>query len=68
MEMILNKFLMVTLIMSILNVGRHIVLILLIYTKPEEEREPYLLDLWSKIILGLSISFIVSSIFTGLYI
>ena len=56
------------LIMSILNVVRHLFFVIQIWFKPDGERERYTLDDKSLLMLGLSITFIISSLFTGVYV
>jgi len=67
-EIVFNKVLMMTFMMAVLNVLRHLFFVVQIMTKAEKDREPYKLTWDLALLLGLSISFIMTSIFTGIYL
>ena len=68
-ELLLNKVLMVLFFVSILNVVRHgYYFIQAIITSTEELPIKYVISKNSLILLGLSISYILSVIFTGINI
>ena len=65
---IFNKILIMVLIMSVLNIIRHIYFVIQLYVRNDEEREKYSLNGVSLILLGLSIAYLITSIVTGIYI
>ena len=65
---IFNKILIMVLIMSVLNIIRHIYFVIQLYVRNDEEREKYSLNGISLILLGLSIAYLITSIVTGIYI
>lgn len=68
-ELLLNKVLMVLFFMSLLNTIRHAYyFIQAIVTSTEEQPIKYVISKNSLILLGLSISYVLSVIFTGIKI
>jgi hypothetical protein len=68
LALIINKLLFITLILSILNILRNLFLFILDWSKDEEEKVKIKLTSKSLLLLGLSIAYVISSIFTGIYI
>jgi hypothetical protein len=69
LELLLNKVLMVLFFVSILNMFRHgYYFIQAIVTSTEELPMKYVISKNSLILLGLSISYVLSVIFTGIKI
>lgn len=68
-ELLLNKVLMVLFFISLLNTIRHAYyFIQAIVTSTEEQPIKYVISKNSLILLGLSISYVLSVIFTGIKI
>jgi hypothetical protein len=68
-ELLLNKVLMVLFFISLLNTIRHMYyFIQAIVTSTEEQPIKYVISKNSLILLGLSISYVLSVIFTGIKI
>lgn len=68
-ELLLNKVLMVLFFISLLNTIRHTYyFIQVIVTSTEEQPIKYVISKNSLILLGLSISYVLSVIFTGIKI
>ncbi len=68
-ELLLNKVLMVLFFISLLNTIRHTYyFIQAIVTSTEEQPIKYVISKNSLILLGLSISYVLSVIFTGIKI
>ena len=66
---ILNKVLWFVFFLSVLNVGRHtyrLIQTFFISTNTEEENVRYILETRDLIILGMSMAFILMSIFSGI--
>ena len=63
---IVNKLLMVLLVLSSLNVIRHVFFAIQAWTKNDEENTKYILSNQSLFLLGLSIALIITSIITGI--
>lgn len=65
---IINKLLMTLLVLSILNISRHLYFFILsiMITKDDSITQKYKLSKWSLILLGASISFLITSIITGI--
>lgn len=70
LEAILNKGLMILFILSILNTLRHGYYFIQAMLSATEDEEPkkYILSKKSLILLGLSVAYILSAIFTGITI
>jgi hypothetical protein len=64
--LIINKVLIILLVMSILNIIRHSFFIIQIWIK--EDSNKYMITTPNLIVLGLSIAYIVSTLFLGLTI
>jgi len=62
---IINKILFLTLFMSIFNVGRHIWLMIKI-VREEDVPNTYTLPSRDLILLGLSVEYILTTMFTGI--
>jgi hypothetical protein len=66
LELLLNKVLLLGLFMSILNVIRHVYKLIQGYFENEEGgNTKYIISANSLIMLGLSVSFILMTIFSG---
>lgn len=69
---IINKILLLLLVLSTLNVIRHLFYIIILWRKmyndTEGKIESYKLTTKSTLILGLSISYIISTFIIGVYI
>lgn len=62
--LLLNKILFIILCMGILNVGRHIFEVL--RRLRQETPEKYVITKRDKFLLGLSVSYIITTVFTGI--
>lgn len=69
MSIIVNKILLITLIMACLNIFRHAYYLIQVWFRSTEETPiKYKLNNKSLFVLGLSISYLLASIISGLYI
>jgi hypothetical protein len=65
---IINKILLIVFILASLNVIRHLLLIIQVWVRANEETIKYKLTPKSLLFLGLSLSFIISSIIGGIFL
>ena len=63
--LLLNKFLLIGLILSILNAIRHVFFIAQLWTSDAKDKGRYVLSVRSAFLLGLSIAYIITTIITG---
>ena len=63
--LLINKLLLVSLVISILNVIRHIFFISQLWTSDVKDKGRYEISVRSAFLLGLSIAYIVTTIITG---
>jgi len=63
--LLINKLLLVSLVISILNVIRHGFFITQIWTSDAKDKGRYELSIRSAFLLGLSIAYIITTIITG---
>ena len=66
--LLLNKLLLVGLVMSILNIIRHAFFITQVWTSNAKDKGRYELTTRDVILLGLSISYIITTLVTGIAI
>jgi hypothetical protein len=69
LEILLNKFLIITFFLAVFNVIRHIYYFIQAFVSSNEEQpSKYIISEKSLVILGLSLAYVVSVFFTGITI
>ena len=65
---IVNKILLIIFVLASLNVVRHLLLFIQVYLRANEETAKYILTSRGLFFLGLSLAYIISSVFTEIFL
>ena len=65
---IINKILIIIFILASLNIIRHSILTIQVWFRANEEEIKYTLTSKGLFLLGLSLAYVISSIFTGIHL